>query len=255
MLSDSKEFGLWRNRILFVSACAWVCLLAGTFASGMKFDMAGMSESHSSHAMPASMLEINPRASMAVGWLLMLVAMMAPTLIAPLWHIRTRSFSYRRLRSCGLFVFGYAAVWMAVGALFFTADAELKIVRGQSLWPAAGLALCALIWQASPVKQRCLNRCHRHGSFTAFGVSADVDAVRFGISHGVWCVGSCWALMLFPLVLPQGHLIAMMAVSILMFAERLEKPASPAWRFRGLGKASRILLEHSRPYLQKLVAS
>ena len=255
MLFDSREFGRWRNRFLFVTACSWLCLFAGSVVTGMESGMAGMSDLHSSHAMPAKLLETDPRASMAIGWFLMLVAMMAPTLIAPLWHIRLRSFSRRRWRSCALFIFGYAAVWMTIGALYIAADAGTKILPWQPLWPAAGLALLALIWQASPVKQRCLNRCHQHGSLTAFGFSADVDALRFGISHGVWCVGSCWALMLFPIVLPQGHLVAMIAVSVLMFAERLENPARPVWRFRGLGKATRILFEHSRPHLRKFVTS
>lgn len=242
MLSDSQEFGRWRNRILFVSACAWLCLFAGAVVTGMESGMAGMSESHSSHAMPAKLLEIDPRASMAIVWFLMLVAMMAPTLIMPLWYIRVRSFARRRLRSSALFVFGYAAVWMTLAATVLAATTSLKLLHAQSFWPAATLAMVALVWQTSPAKQRCLNRCHRHGSFAAFGASADVDALRFGISHGVWCVGSCWALMLFPMLLPWGHVAAMAAVSILVFSERLERPTPPGWRFRGLGKATRIVL-------------
>ena len=42
---------------------------------------------------------------------------MAPLLIAPVRHVRDRSFALRRARSIGLFVAGYAAIWMAAGVM------------------------------------------------------------------------------------------------------------------------------------------
>jgi hypothetical protein len=33
----------------------------------------------------------------------------------------------------------------------------------------------------------------------------------------------------------------MMAASVLIFCERLDKPAPPAWRWRGLGTAWRVV--------------
>jgi len=232
-----------RNRVLLVGAVGWVALIAGAqFSAGVESSMAAASETHSHHASSSSVSNMNSSALWAVSWFLMLVAMMAPTLIIPLWYIRVRSFARRRLRSSALFVFGYAAIWVIVGALVFAADLGSKILQTQSLWPAVTLAMIGLVWQISPAKQRCLNRCHAHRSFAAFGASADLDAFRFGISHGVWCVGSCWALMLFPMLLPHGHLAAMAAVSVLVFSERLDNPAPPGWRFRGLGKGTRIVL-------------
>ena len=254
MLSDPREFGRLRNRILFVTALAWLCLLAGSVSWRMDSGVAAAPESHSGHAVPASVLKIDPRASTAIGWFLMTVAMMAPTLIAPLWYIRVRSFNSRRLRASALFVFAYVAVWMIVGALFLAAYPRINISESQAFWLPASLAIIALIWQTSPAKQRCLNACHAHRSLAAFGTSADVDALRFGISHSLWCVGSCWALMIFPMLLPHGHMAAMAVVSILIFAERLENPATPGWRVRGLGKATRIVVAQTRPYLQKLVS-
>jgi predicted metal-binding membrane protein len=253
MLYDPRGFGRLRNRVLLVSAIAWVWLFAGAqFSSGMESSVVAASEPHSHHASSASLLKMNLPASRAIEWLLMLAAMMAPTLITPLWYIRVRNFARRRLRSSALFVFGYAAVWMTVGALVLAAETGLKLLHVQSFWPAATLAMIALVWQTSPAKQRCLNRCHKHGSFAAFGSSADVDALRFGISHGVWCVGSCWALMVFPMLLPWGHVAAMAAVSILVFSERLERPTPPGWRFRGLGKATRIVLAQTARICKRL---
>ena len=99
----------------------------------------------------------------------------------------------------------------------------------------------ALIWQASPFKQRCLNRCHSHRPLAAFGIAADVDALRLGLETGVWCTASCWAAMLFPMLWFQGHFVAMAAVALLMFCERLDPPRTPAWRWRGFGTALRAI--------------
>ena len=69
---------------------------------------------HAHHAaMPDGSLDMllasNPPASLALGWALMLAAMMAPVLIAPVRHVRDRSFARRRTRSIGLFVAGYVS--------------------------------------------------------------------------------------------------------------------------------------------------
>jgi len=111
----------------------------------------------------------------------------------------------------------------------------------QSYLPATIVGLIALLWQASPFKQRCLNRCHSHRPLAAFGFAADLDVFRFGLEQGLWCVASCWAAMLFPMLLPEGHFIAMAAVAVLMFCERLDPPRAPAWRWRGFGTAVRSL--------------
>jgi predicted metal-binding membrane protein len=108
------------------------------------------------------------------------------------------------------------------------------------------MTIIAIVWQFSPVKQRCLNRCHAHGELAAFGPAADVDALRFGLTHGVWCVGSCWALMLLPLLVSSGHVAMMAAVSLWLFAERLDTPTLPRWRLRGPGRAAHLAIAKAR---------
>jgi predicted metal-binding membrane protein len=115
-----------------------------------------------------------------------------------------------------------------------------------SFLPAAGAGLIAVVWQFSPVKQRALNRCHAHPELAAFGAAADVAVLRFGLSHGCWCVVSCWALMLVPMLLPAGHVTAMAIVALLVFSERLDRPAAPAWRLRGCGSMKRMLVARVR---------
>jgi predicted metal-binding membrane protein len=199
-------------------------------------------------ALPASLqmlFVMNPAAYLAAAWSLMLVAMMSPVLIQPIRHINLRSFIHRRPRSVILFVTGYAAIWVALGGVLLSIELAAKLLT-QSYLVAGGLVLIASVWQCSPIKQRCLNRCHAPAELAAFGVAADFDALRFGITHGIWCGGSCWALMLFPMVLPRGHVLAMAAVAVLILVERLEQPTPPCWRWRGLGKAIRIVVVQVR---------
>ena len=42
--------------------------------------------------------------------------------------------------------------------------------------------------------------------------------------------------MLFPMMLPRGHVLAMAGVTALIVGERLEAPATARWRWRGLGR-------------------
>jgi predicted metal-binding membrane protein len=192
------------------------------------------------------LLAMNPLSSLAAGWALMLVAMMSPTLIAPIGHIFERSFKRRRARSVTLFVLGYAAIWMTAGSVLLAARLGLSLLAPQSYLPAAVVGLIAFVWQCSPIKQRCLNRGHNHSELAAFGIAADRDAVRFGITHGIWCVGSCWALMLFPMLLAEGHLAAMVVVTFLMISERLEQPRSLSWRVSLRAKLMRIVIAQTR---------
>lgn len=194
-----------------------------------------------------ALLQVHPPASLATNWLLMLFAMMVPTLVAPVLHVQQRSFRHRRARAIGIFALSYLAVWMLAGAGLTYLQLMLNVASPQSLWPAAVTALIALVWQCSPAKQLCLNRSHGHSALAAFGWAADRDALRFGLSHGLWCVGSCWALMLMPLLLIHGHTAAMLAMTVLMVAERLEGPRPLGWQLRGLGKLVRIASAQVRP--------
>ena len=242
MLSDARELARVRNPVLLLSAVTWILLLVEPGGMGVHAHLHGAGAG----AMPLGasfrmLLAMNPPASLAAGWFVMLVAMMSPALIPPIRHVRQRSFVRRRARSVLLFVAAYGTVWMLAGGVVLAIELAVKLFAPQSYWPAAAVLLIALLWQFSPVKQRCLNRCHAHTELAAFGTAADLDALRFGLTHGLWCAASCWALMLFPMLLPRGHFVAMAAVAFLILAERLERPMSPAWRWRGLGSVKRIL--------------
>ena len=55
--------------------------------------------------------------------------------------------------------------------------------------------------------------------------------------------------MLMPLFAGQGHVLTMLAVMLFAFAERLESAAPLAWRWRGPGKAVRLIAAQARTHL------
>lgn len=231
--------------ILLTSGLAWMMLLVDT-GSIISTGYCSAPDAGAAVDTLRTLLAFNPVSSLIAGWGLMLAAMMAPTLIAPVHYIRERSFRRRRGRSIALFVAGYAAIWMAAGSVAIAAMLAVNVVAPGSYLPAVAVAIVALAWQCSPAKQRCLNRGHNHRALAAFGAAADLDALRFGVQHGLWCVGSCWALMLLPMLLPHGHHAAMAVATFVMTSERLEQPRAPGWRLRVPGKLARIAVAQTR---------
>jgi predicted metal-binding membrane protein len=183
---------------------------------------------------------------LASGSALMIAAMMLPLIIAPLRHVRDRSFARRRARATILFTAGYGVVWIIAAVV-------LQLIAVAARWSAPAPLLCfglavatAILWQVSPTKQWSLNRCHRRPHLAAFGAAADRDAFYFGLTNGASCAGSCWALMLLTLLISQGQILGMIAVTLFVFAERLENPARLKWRWRGPGRALRIAVAQAR---------
>jgi predicted metal-binding membrane protein len=192
-------------------------------------------------------------ASLAADAVLMVAAMMVPLAGAPLLHVHDRSLARRRGRAVALFLAGYAVPWIvAAAALRMVAD---WIGAAQSPALLGGAMLAAAVCQSSPWKQHCLNRGHAHPELAAFGMRADRDVLRFGLSHARWCIGSCAALMLLPLLVSRGHLAVMAGVTLWLAGERLERPLPPCWRWRGPGMVVRVALAQARVWSRRLGTS
>jgi predicted metal-binding membrane protein len=211
-------------------------------------DLSSMVQNMPSHLL----LAVVPDRSAIVGWAVMLVAMMSPALIFPICHIRLRSFRQRRDRAVALFVAAYMSAWMVFGYLVLTMKGAIVLLAGRSYLPVAIALIAAFVWQFSPVKQHCLNGCHRNSNLAAFGIAADIEVLRYGVTHAAWCIGSCWLLMLLPLLWPVGHTAAMVSVTALIFSERLEYPGWPCWKWRISSKGFRIALSQLDLHLRSM---
>lgn len=177
-------------------------------------------------------LLFNPPRQLLLAWLLMLLAMTPMLLVHPLTYVWQRSLLRKRWQAVALFLLGFATVWTLMGLLLMTVVVLSRVWLGVSETPAfiACLALC-LAWQASPIKQRCLNHCHHQPRISAFGLGFVRDCLGFGLSSGLWCIGSCWPLMLLPMLAEQGH-VALMALCMgWMLYERMQRPRPAHWHW------------------------
>lgn len=213
--------------ILTISLITWILLLANP-SHVMTGARCHVSVSASSWKM---LLEMNPIHTLLLGWVLMVIAMMLPKLIIPIQQIYAKSFKHIRFTSALLFVLGYIAIWTIVGVLMVFIILGFHLLMPNSYLPAVAVGGIAIAWQFSPIKQKFLNRGHDHWNLAAFGWHAYRDSFLFGITHGIWCVGAGWALMLFPMLLNYGHNFAMLLVTFMMISEHLEHPQRPSWSF------------------------
>lgn len=188
----------------------------------------GSTMATSSSSIPASQF-FNPFSSQLMGWGIMVLAMMLPKLILPIKYIYVQSLKRNRFKLSILFVLGYLTTWMVAGIFLTFIILCCTTWFPNSYLPAMVFGLIALVYQCSPIKQRFLNLGHDHWILPAFGFEAFRKVFLFGIMHGVWCVGSGWALMIFPMLLTVGHNLAMMIVTFMMISEHLEHPQPLRW--------------------------
>lgn len=197
----------------------------------------------------------NPPVPLVMGWIAMLLAMMSPLLSQPTQDIWQRSLPRRRWRAIGLFLAGYATPWLAAGAVLPVVVLAITVFAGNDVSAfAVGLAIC-LIWQASPWRQRAMNRCHRRPRLGAFGMQADRDTLRYGLEHGTACTHACWAWMLLPLLLAGGwHMVIMGLVTLGIAYERTLPPRSPNWHLPFGDARDRLAahLQHLRRMYRKM---
>ncbi len=152
-----------------------------------------------------------------VSWLLMMAAMMLPSLVpaAP-------------TTGAPAFVAGYLSVWTVAGLAGYLAVEGIRAVDlGWLAWDragryvAAGVILAAAAYQLSPVKGRYLRRCRDRAAGTIPSRPGFGGALQAGIEHGGHCVGCCWALMAALLALGIMSLVWMAVIAALITAERL----------------------------------
>jgi predicted metal-binding membrane protein len=180
--------------------------------------MAGMD------AGPAS--ELGDVAWFTVTWLLMMAAMMLPALTPMAVAYSRRAGSPA---ATAAFSAGYLAAWLAAG---FVAYAAIETVRAFELdflsWDEAGRFVAAAViagagvYQLSKPKRAFLRRCCERSAFVDehFRPGAP-GALRMGVEHGGYCVGSSWALMSALFALGVMSLTWMALVAVVIAAERM----------------------------------
>ena len=162
-------------------------------------------------------------------WVVMLGAMMLPTLV-PLARmfgpVSARAGRPHTARA-GLYG-GYLLVWLAFAPLALLFDASVHLVVHAWPWLEAheGLILSSTLvlvgaYQLSPLKDRCLTACRDPLTFLWQHYRRGLrGALNLGVRHGLWCVGCCWALMLLMFATGVGSLAWMVGLTAVMVAEK-----------------------------------
>src|SRR3954447_13337107 len=162
-------------------------------------------------------------------WVVMLGAMMLPTLVplARLFGPVSARSGHPRSARAGLYG-GYLLVWVACAPLALLFDSGIHLVVHSWPWLGqreglilAGALLAAGAYQLSPLKDRCLTACRDPFGFLWQHYRRGLSGgVRLGVMHGRWCLGCCWALMLVMFATGVGSLAWMLGLTGVMVAEK-----------------------------------
>ena len=146
--------------------------------------------------------------SMFLMWWLMMIAMMtpsaAPTLL--LFHNLKRIGSERKraLSYTYFFLSGYLIVWAIFSLIacilhkFFdnSSITDIGMMQIRSIPFSGTLLIAAGIYQFTPLKNACLEKCRTPIDFLSSNNRKGAKgSFIMGAHHGLFCLGCCWALM------------------------------------------------------------
>ncbi len=178
----------------------------------------------------------------SIMWSVMMIAMMVPA-VMPMLIV------YRKLDRKGVsefatlcFGIGYLSVWIVFSILAAALQWLLHqrgllsgdlLVIGKPY--AAGILVAAGLYQLTPMKDVCLERCRSPiGYFLRYFKPGALGGFRMGWSHGLFCIGCCWALMAIMFVGGAMSVITMAVLSVFILAERLLPPGPWVARIPGI---------------------
>ena len=165
-------------------------------------------------------------------WAVMMGAMMLPSAIPTIGVVRrvARKRDPEGPASHRWFVAAYLVMWVlfsvAAASLqwgFQRADVLSPMLVLRDNWVSGGILVAAGLFQLTPRKAACLNRCRSPLGFAMTEWRPGrAGAFRMGILHGQDCIFCCWALML---VLFVGGVMSVTAIAVLSGVVALEKLA------------------------------
>jgi predicted metal-binding membrane protein len=165
-------------------------------------------------------------------WIAMMVAIMFPT-AAPMIMMFARVHAKRKERDqtfvpTWTFASSYLLVWGVAGVVAYAIAVAGDALADESVWVmdnapriGGGLLIAAGVYQLSPLKYVCLNKCRSPISFILHSWRDGVaGSFRMGIEHGVYCLGCCWLLFLILFPLGMMNIAVLALITLLIFAEK-----------------------------------
>lgn len=230
-------------------ALAWAAVIA-LHASGRSGSV-----DHDALLGPDQQLQATGLIVYAAAWITMITAMMLPS-ATPL--LRLFAGVSRTQPRAGLviaaFVGGYLAVWGLFGWLALGLDSVVHRAVEASPWldarpqlVAAAVLALAGAFQFSSLKDRCLSTCRHPGAYLLSHYRRGARAaLHIGWSHGLFCLGCCWALMAVAFAAGMTDLRWMAAFTALMTYEKVGRRGAAVARVAGfalLGLAALVAFQ------------
>lgn len=166
------------------------------------------------------------------AWTIMVVAMMLPPALPLLQTIRrlvSRQPDPWRLTTLSAMTF--IGAWTVVGVVVVVGDlgvqalAERNWPDADPRWLTASVLVGAGVYQFTPLKDLCLRGCRSPRSFVLAHWqgrrSSGAETVTLSGAYALSCIGCCWALMLLCFAVGAATLPVMVALTVVMAAERL----------------------------------
>lgn len=167
------------------------------------------------------------------AWSMMMAAMMLPSALPmlALYGSVARGPTAATLPGLptALFALAYLGAWAATGVPVYVASLGVThIVAGNASaarwlpYAVGAVLLMAAAYQFTPLKERCLRVCRSPlGFLIGHWRSGYLGALRMGWEHALYCIGCCWALMVVVVAVGAMALPWVLAMSVVIFVEKL----------------------------------
>lgn len=241
------EAALRRDRLVVALSLAGVVALAWLYfwreAASMHPGSGG------SMALPTSAMPAMDAAGVALiflMWVVMMAGMMlpsaAPTVLLYAAMVRKHAERGTVLPAVWVFVSGYLLVWAGFSLAATLLQAGLghaalltPMMASASKWLNAVLLVAAGVYQLTPLKDLCLSKCRSPVQFfMTHWRPGTAGAFRMGISHGAYCVGCCWMLMLLLFTAGVMNLVWVAVLAAFVFLEKLAPAGLHTSRLAGV---------------------
>jgi predicted metal-binding membrane protein len=245
MADAALEAVLRRDRAIVVAALVILTALAWAYVRWLAVDMEmGGMDMSGFRMIPAGMGLMMPAtapwsalefAFVFVMWAVMMIGMMTPS-AAPMILLYARvgrqaAQQGQPLAASAYFSAGYLVAW--IGFALAASLAQWALERSALLSPmmegasdvfGGAVLIGAGLYQWTPLKDACLRQCQapwlfiqRHGGFRRDARGA----LAFGLRHGGYCIGCCWALMALLFVGGVMNVLWIAAIAILVLVEKI----------------------------------
>lgn len=239
------ETALRRDRMIIASGLTGVIAVSWLYLIPTSVDMYGPMDGPSAWMMAASW-DIRYFLLIFLMWWVMMLGMMlpsaAPTILLFAHAVRSSSQAQAPIARTYAFAAGYLVAWTAFSLAatilqWLLAEAALisPMMEVASATLGAVILIAVGIYQWTPLKRICLTHCRSPLHWLSRRWRPGVaGAIRMGVSHGLYCVGCCWALML---LLFFGGVMNLMWIALIAAFVLLEKLAPQGVHAGRLGGA------------------